>query len=112
MSNTNLGQTKGDTKKYDLTFKDSNGDAIDITGATVYLSVKDEQNSSVNLFQVVTTTHTSPTTGQTEIEVEPADTASLELGNYWYDIQITTSSSEKYTVLKGNYAITYEITTD
>ena len=108
----NLKQTIGDTKIIPLVFRDSNGDFLDITGSTVYLTVKtniDDTDANA-VFQKIVTSHTDPTNGATTIEVEPSDTSSEEPSEPFYDIQITQSTGKISTVMTGNYVLTRQIT--
>jgi hypothetical protein len=109
---TILNHIIGDTKIYNLTFKDSDDVAIDITWSTVYLTVKkSKDDTDLNaIFQKVVTSHTDPVNWQTTIEVVPSDTKSENEWEYFFDIQLTTSTAKIYTVLKGQYNLTYEIT--
>jgi len=112
MSTTaDLSQRIGDTQKYSLTFTED-GSPLDITGATIYLTVKKDLSDTdlEALFQKVVTAHTDPAQGETEIVVNPADTSSLECGSYFYDIQVTTAGGEIYTPLLGKYTLGYEVT--
>ena len=59
---------RGDDITINATFKDDNGDAINITGYTVFFTVKDNYTSTTDsaaLISKTVTSHTSPTTGAT-----------------------------------------------
>jgi len=106
-----LTQTIGDTKKYTVTFKDSDGNAIDITGATVYLTVKKNKTDSDSdaIFQKTVTSHSDPTNGVTEFTILASDTATIDVNNYVYDIQFVNGTEVK-TFLKGRWQVTDETT--
>ena len=48
-------------------------------------------------------------TGKYRIRIAPEDTAELEVGNYYYDLEIGLNS-DYFTILKGLFAIEYDIT--
>ena len=105
----NFKHTIGDTKIFNLTVE-KDGVAFDLTGATITLTVKATKTASTNIFQKVITTHTTPLEGKTTIEVEPADTSGQSESVNYYDIQIS-KAGQIFTLFKGQYTLTYEITT-
>jgi len=62
------------------TYKDENGAVINLTGATVYFTVKQRSNSN-ELFSYEITNHIAPLLGQTNIPFEQNDLAVL--GEYF-----------------------------
>ena len=99
---------QGDDSAIQVTFKDEDGVAINITGYTVYFTVKkkpdaDEDDSTAVLKKEVTS-HTDPTNGITNIEIAKADTEDVEPRRYFYDLQLKDGSgkisSSKYGVLE------------
>lgn len=110
MSSKNLQCTRGDDKFFVLTFTDSNGDPIDITGWTVYFTVKSNLNDSDDdaLISKDVTDHTSPTNGITKIHLTSSDTNLV--GTYFYDIQIKRDDDVVLTVLEGNITFKRDVT--
>jgi hypothetical protein len=105
----NLCITQGDEKAYNLTFSDGAG-AIDITGATVTMTVKRSKSDITPAFPAkIVTTHADPTQGKTVIVLSESDT-SIGLGNYYYDIEIKGNTIAKKTVVKGKLEITWQVT--
>lgn len=103
----NLNLIQGDSKNYNLTFRDSSGTALDITGWTVYFTVKrtfSDADADAILSKTVTV-HTDPTVGQTTIALTHADTETLARGTYFYSIQAKPDATNLYTILRGNYTI-------
>lgn len=99
---------QGDDHAIQVTFKDEDGVAINITGYTVYFTVKkkpdaDEDDSTAVLKKEVSS-HTDPTNGITNIEIAGADTEDVEPRRYFYDLQLKDASdkisSSKYGVLE------------
>lgn len=88
------------TVTINLTFTD-----IDLTGATVYFTVKTAADTnSTDTTAVIkkdVTSHTDPTAGETQISLLPADT-DVTPAKYFYDIKLKTASGQQQTVAVGN----------
>jgi len=103
--------TQGDEKAYNLTFT-SGGSPLNITGATLTMSVKRSLKDTALVFPAkVVTTHTAPTLGKTTVTLSITDTGH-PLGSYYYDMQIAGAGIRKKTVLKGKLTITWQTTTE
>lgn len=103
----NLELIQGDSKTYNLTFKDSAGTALVITQWTIYFTVKrsyEDLDSDAILLKTITV-HTDPTHGLTAIVLEHSDTETLPIGVFTYSIQAKTDVNKVYTLLKGTYKI-------
>jgi hypothetical protein len=111
MEETALEIKRGDTKTYTLTFKKDDGTLIDITGYTIFFTVKtkidDVDNDAV--IKKTITTHSNPTQGETKIELSSTDT-NQEAKSYVFDIQIKTNLTEIITILEGMITITKDVT--
>jgi hypothetical protein len=115
MSKANIAISKGTTQSYNLTFTDSDGEELDITGATVYMTAKDSLSDADTdaLFKKTVTSHTTPASGLTTVTVEPTDTSSADYQTtYFYDIVLKTAGNAIYRVLEGELNITYGVTND
>ena len=102
---------RGDNKTYDLTFTDSNNTAIDITGYTVFFTVKKNKtdtDANAKISKTITS-HTNPTTGQTQISLTSTDT-DITVRKYYYDIQIKDVSDRITTVVSDTFEIKQDIT--
>ncbi len=103
---------RGDDKTWEVTFKDGDGVAINITGWTVYFTVKEKDSdtdANAKISKTITS-HVNPTGGITDIILVPTDTSSLK-GNYYYDIRIKKGSGEKITVLVGTLEVLKNVKT-
>lgn len=87
---------QGDTKTYRITVTDGSV-AIDITGYTVYFSVK--QNNT-GIIEKVVTSLADPENGIADIVLSSTDT-DIEVGQYDYDIRLKDDSDNVYTLSKG-----------
>ena len=105
MKNTNLSMTRGDTLAFGVEIGGLNQDL-----STAYFSCKRELSDETYAFQKTLTNGISKVeTGKYRIRVAPADTANLELGDYYYDLQIGVNS-DIFTILRGRLKIMYEVT--
>jgi hypothetical protein len=106
----NLCVTQGDEKPYNLAFSSGAG-ALDITGATVTMTVKRTKTGDAAFPPKVVTSHTDAEAGKTTITLSGDDT-DIDLGLYWYDIEISGGPIAKKTVMKGQLEITWQATED
>lgn len=105
MKNTNLTMTRGDTLAFAVEIGGLNQDL-----STAYFSCKKELSDESYAFQKTLTNGISKVeTGKYRVRVAPTDTKNLELGEYYYDLQIGVNS-DIFTILQGRLTITYEVT--
>lgn len=117
MADTNLTVIRGDYTKFLVTCqKEVDGvlTAYDITGATVFFTVKDsmERLDTEAAIQKTITSHFNPSEGKTYVELLPVDTYSLNLTPYYYDVQLKTTDTpaKVYTVVKGKFTVQADVT--
>lgn len=109
---------RNDTFKLRVTFTDAQGQGIDITGWTVWFTVRDKYSLS-ELTDVTTdtdaviakdwTSHTTPTQGITDLELSKEET-NITPGDYAFDIQIKNTDDEIFTPLVGTFTLLPEVT--
>lgn len=89
-----------------ITVYDSNGAVLNITGKTLYFTVKrvvDTDNTdALAVIKKTITSHSNPTQGVTSVTILNTDTASLAPGRYFFDIQY---DSAKTPSGNGNFYI-------
>ena len=94
-------------------FVDENDSLIDITGAILFLTIKNKPSDTdvdaVLSKTIASVDLTDPMSGNAEIEITSTDCTSL-LGNYIYSIKIKLSDGNIYTVSEGNLCFRTEIT--
>jgi hypothetical protein len=110
-----LSLVRGDSQTYTLTFKDSSGNALCLKNWALHFTLKtnhDLPDADASLQKIVTSfgDSTGGTTGIAAIELLPTDTVNLDPGEYAFDIQVVTSESKIYTVLRGLFEILYDVT--
>ena len=86
------------------------GVAADLTGATVFFTVKTAQYSTDAtdadaLVSKDVISHTNPTAGITQITLDPVDTATITPGKYFYDIKVLDSDGDIYKIDEGKIVI-------
>lgn len=104
---------RGDTREYDITFTDAQGDAIDITDWKIYFTMTDNNgnnNDDNNSIRKDITEHTIPLEGKTKIVLSALETDALHAGKYWYDIQIKKGDNTIHTVACGKIPVMTDIT--
>jgi hypothetical protein len=104
-ANANLDPiTEADTAPFSLSLTDGDGNAIDITGWTVWCTVKENQDdvdADATIQKVVGAgEHDDAANGETSFTFTSDDTADLD-GDYYYDIQVLTDNNEIYTLVRG-----------
>lgn len=108
---TTIEVIRGDDVSMSLTFRDNDGDLIDITGYTVFFTVKDHlaKPDTEALIEKSTTSHTDPTNGQTTIELTSTDT-DIDEGLYDYDFQLKTDTAKINSTPRGTFKVSRDVT--
>ena len=83
-----------------LIFKDSNNDAINLTGFTVASQVYDE--SRTTLYASFSVTYTNRSAGTVDIALTDTQTATFTPNVLKYDVLLTNPSGLKEYYLEGN----------
>ena len=86
-----------------LTFKDSNGSAINLTGFTVAAQVYDDSRSTK--YADFTVAYTNRTGGIVDISLSDSDTANFTPEILKYDVLLTDGSGNKEYYLEGTLFI-------
>lgn len=104
---------RGDTRLINITCKASDGTVLDLTGATLVFTVSSSKTPAVSdipVLQKTVTSHTNPTAGLTRVTINPADTASVADGTYYYDVQVTDASGSVASLKQDTFTINPDIT--
>ncbi len=112
MTNQNLIAIRGDDVTCVLTFKDSLGVVIPITGWVVFFTIKTDplDDDAHAILKKDITTHYDPTHGVSKITLTNIETGALDIINYYYDVQVKNTLGIVTTVMKGNFTIVEDIT--
>lgn len=105
-----LRMYRRDDKSFPITITDNTGAAIDITGDTIFFTVKSsETDTDANaLIKVDVTSHSDPTAGKTTIPITKT-LSNITAGEYPFDIQRLHGTSIS-TLVKGTFHLIQDIT--
>ena len=92
-----------------LTFKDSTGTGINLTGYTVAAQVYNEDRSTN--FATFSVTYTNRTSGIVDIKLTDTQTASFTPEELKYDVLLTDGNGDKFYYLEGTLYISEGYTT-
>ena len=100
---------RGDDLSLTFYFKDSTGAAIDLTGCTVFATVKssvEDADASAKLSKTLTLT---PALGKAVLEATAAEMLYLR-GQYVMDIQLKTAAGAIRTPFKSDFYVDEDVT--
>ena len=116
-SNTNLAAFfRGDTKVFNLSFKDGKGQPIDITGHEMWFTMKryvtDLDEDAVLQKRIVFPEGSDSQVGLGLLTMESDETKTLEPGTYFYDMQkvIPGNPPVVATFMSGRIGVISDIT--
>lgn len=82
----------------------NNGVVVDITGWTVYFTVKRNKKDTTALISKTITTHTNPTLGVTTVTIDKEDTQDL-CDDYFYDFKVDNTSGDRKIYSVGKFTV-------
>lgn len=103
----NLEINRGTTYTIGLEYK-KDGVAHTLVGATVRFTVKTEEfdsNTTDSDALILKNVTNGTSAGLAEIVIEPADSATIEPGKYFYDIKVEEAGGDIYKVDEGRFKI-------
>ena len=109
----NITWIGGDSEDYTMRYKDSSGDAIDLTGATAAMEIRKSFRDSATVIPTKSASIVDAD-GVIKFSFTPLDTSTL-LGDaqkikFAYDTQLTTAAGEVKTLTGGELTVTAGIT--
>lgn len=102
---------RGDDQALDLTIKNADATAFDLTDCTVYFTVK-KRFHDTDLEAVIkkdVTIHSNPTGGLTTVELTAEDTT-IDARKYLWDIQVKDASDKIFSVVSGDFIVKHDVT--
>ena len=98
--------TRGDTARLTVTIADETGQPYEMLDTDILtLSVKKSVNDDEPCIQ-------KSVTGTNIFVIKPSDTAGLSFGKYIYDVELSISEDDVYTIIeKTSFKIREEVTT-
>lgn len=108
MEDEYITMVRGDTLSFGVEIKDQDDSGVDID--TAFFTCKQNYTDTVNAFQKrLNSGITNRGDGNYVVRVAPEDTASLEPGKYFYDLQIGVNS-DIFTIMKGVLELEHDVT--
>lgn len=108
----NIRFHQGATWSFTLTLTDDNGTAIDLTGYTAKMQIRDLPGGTV--FETLETGGAgiviTAATGEIALTFTAAETAALTISRGMYDLKITSSGAVVTYLLKGEFVVDARIT--
>lgn len=103
--------TKGDTVAFTMTFSDSAGTPINLTGYTVELTVDPRRAPTDDHSKLFSLVGTITNAAQGIVQFQLSDVqANQPAGTYYYDVEIQDASLHSRTVLRGKWIVEADIT--
>jgi len=111
MADRRIEAIKRDDSDFEITFKDVDGVAINLTGATVFFTVKrnptDTDANAVISKEI--TEFEEPTEGIALLELSDED-MDIPARSYYYDIQLKDSAGKISSSFSGRFVVSQDIT--
>jgi hypothetical protein len=103
--------TRGDSGRLDVTVTQSDGTAYDLTGATLFLTVKNAlaDADSLAVIRKEVTAHDDAEAGESHFEILTTDNATA--GVRFYDVQLKDSDNKIFTLFGGIWRVLSDVTT-
>jgi len=101
---------RGDTGLIEITVKDGSGAAFDLTGATLFLTVKNNLTDadSAAVIRKEVTSHNDAVSGESSFNIAASDNATA--GTRYYDVQLKTAANDIWTVGGGIWRVVSDVT--
>ena len=110
--NYQISIDQGATYSLALTYKDSNGTAINLTGYTAAMQIRTSYESSSTVISLTSSSGIVITaaTGLLTINITSTQTAALTPGTYVYDLEITSGANVVTRLIQGSVMVSAEVT--
>jgi hypothetical protein len=110
-SQADLTWTRGDSGRLDVSVKDADGTAYNLTGATLFLTVKSALTDadSAAVIRKEVTSHSNAAGGLSHFDLLTTDNATA--GTRYYDVQLKDSTNKIYTLFGGLWKVLSDVTT-
>jgi len=110
-TSADLTWTRGDSGRLDVTVKQADGTAYDLTGATLFMTVKNALTDadSAAVIRKEVTSHDDAEAGESHFDLLTTDNATA--GTRFYDVQLKTSDSKIFTLFGGLWKVLSDVTT-
>ena len=102
--------TRGDTARIDVAVLDTDGEPFNLTGCTLFLTVKTAlsvADASATISKTVTT-HDDAAAGESHFDIDAGQ--NTPAGKYVYDVQLKDSTGKIYTLFAGLWTVLGDVT--
>jgi hypothetical protein len=109
-TSADLTWTRGDSGRLDVVVKQADGEPYDLTGATLFLTVKTaltviDANATISK---TVTAHDDAAAGESHFDIATAD--NTPAGTYFYDVQLKDATGKVYTLFGGQWRVLGDVT--
>lgn len=103
----NIKVVKSTTRGIRLTLQDADGDAIDLTGDTVTLTVKEKKDEDAEIVYQLNASHLTPLLGITDLIIpKTADFGEVDaVKTYYHEIRLIESGGSEYVWWTGAFVV-------
>jgi hypothetical protein len=107
----NIEVFRGDSFGTQMEFTDDDGVAIDITGWTIFFTIKKKKSDTDDqaVISKTITTFDDPTSGIASVTLTSTETYNLD-GTYFYDFQFKDNTGSVSTIVAGGITFLEDIT--
>jgi hypothetical protein len=109
-ANIDFREERGDSWTQTLAFEDDNGDPVDLSGWTIFFTLKESRavDDADAAISKDVTTHDDAGNGQTSISLSASETADLG-GRYAYDISVEQVDGTVKTISEGSFTFLEDV---
>ena len=111
-TSADLTWTRGDSGRLDVVVKQADGTAYNLTGATLFLTVKTlltDADSAAGVIRKEVTAHDNAAGGLSHFAITTSDNATA--ATRFYDVQLKDSTGSVYTLFGGLWKVLADVTT-
>jgi len=102
----------GNHKTLHCTVLDEDGNAVDITGATIVWALANHENSKSRLITYTSPTNVTivaPLLGTFDVSIQGPATEALKSGEYYHEARVTSSGGSVTTVIFGKVDLKHNV---
>ena len=92
-----------------ITVKDNDGVAINITGYTIYFTVRETPESTTTLINKTVTSHTTPTSGISSVTLSADTDTNIAEGSYYYQFGVRDASNNILKTVRGKFNVAQDV---
>lgn len=98
-----------------LTWKDDDGNAINLTGYSAVMQIRETKESETVIHELTSEDGgitITPATGKLALFISAADTEDFDFGSAYYDLELDPGDGEKIRLIEGIVSLSKEVTRD